>query len=169
MDDACVQKNNPANVWVTSPDICLRLFSEKCSLGQCSQCAFCVGFIPYSMMVQVLTRGRLGSAGCFDVAARHSEYKYFNFSKNVCKGVVSKTSFILILKKASLVCSIDLHRQPKHWLGHPGNYVFSLSKKLFSGSKYPKNNLFYFEKGSTGCNCVALVNTGTLIFCILFF
>ena len=29
--------------------------------------------------------------------------------------------------------------QPKCQLGHPENYLFSLSKKIFSGSKHPKN------------------------------
>ena len=32
---------------------------------------------------------------------------------------------------------------------HPENYIFSLSKKTFSGSKYPTNSLFNFEKRST--------------------
>ena len=40
---------------------------------------------------------------------------------------------------------------PNHRLGHPENYLFSLSKKIFSGSKYPKIKLFNVEKGSTGC------------------
>ena len=38
---------------------------------------------------------------------------------------------------------------PKYRLAQPGNYLFSLSKKIFSGSKYPKSILFSFEKGST--------------------
>ena len=38
---------------------------------------------------------------------------------------------------------------PNYRLGHPENYLFSLSKKIFSGSKYPKIKLFNFEKGST--------------------
>ena len=37
----------------------------------------------------------------------------------------------------------------KYRLGHPENYLFTLSKKLFSGSKYLKNILFYFENRST--------------------
>ena len=38
------------------------------------------------------------------------------------------------------------------WSGHPENYLFPLSKKNFSGSKYPKNiyDLFVFENRSTG-------------------
>ena len=32
----------------------------------------------------------------------------------------------------------------------PRIYLFSLSKKIFSGSKYPKTILFNFEKRSTG-------------------
>ena len=39
--------------------------------------------------------------------------------------------------------------QPNHRLAHPENYLFLLSIKIFSGSKYPKNILFNFEKGST--------------------
>ena len=38
---------------------------------------------------------------------------------------------------------------PNYRLAHPENYLFLLSKKIFSGSKYPKNILFTFEKGST--------------------
>ena len=40
--------------------------------------------------------------------------------------------------------------QPKYKAAHPENYLFSLSEKVFPGSKYPKNKLFDFEKGSTG-------------------
>ena len=39
--------------------------------------------------------------------------------------------------------------QPKHRLVHLKNYLFSSSKKIFSGSKYLKNIWFNFEKGST--------------------
>ena len=39
--------------------------------------------------------------------------------------------------------------QPRYRLAHPENYLFSLSKKIFSGSKYPKNIKFNFEKRST--------------------
>ena len=35
-------------------------------------------------------------------------------------------------------------------LCHHENYLFSISKIIFSGSKYPKNVLFNFAKGSTG-------------------
>ena len=40
--------------------------------------------------------------------------------------------------------------QPKYRLGHPENYLFLLSKKIFTGSKYPKNKLIKFEKRNTG-------------------
>ena len=30
-------------------------------------------------------------------------------------------------------------------------FIFAIYKYIFSGSKYPKNNLFYFENRSTGC------------------
>ena len=36
----------------------------------------------------------------------------------------------------------------KYRLGHPENYLLSLSSKLFSGSKYPKNSIFNFENRS---------------------
>ena len=39
---------------------------------------------------------------------------------------------------------------PNYRLGHPENNLFSLSNKIFSGSKYLKIKLFNFEKGSTG-------------------
>ena len=35
--------------------------------------------------------------------------------------------------------------KPKYRLGHPENHLLSLSKKMLSGSKYPKNVLFNFE------------------------
>ena len=46
--------------------------------------------------------------------------------------------------------------QPKYRLGHPENYLFVLSKKIFTGSKYPKINLFNFEKNFTGGNFISL-------------
>ena len=39
--------------------------------------------------------------------------------------------------------------QPKHRLDHPEYYSFSLSKEIFSGSKYPKSTWFHFENRST--------------------
>ena len=45
--------------------------------------------------------------------------------------------------------------QPKYRLGHPENQLFLLSKKIFSGSKYPKNNIFKFEYRSTDYQCRA--------------
>ena len=38
---------------------------------------------------------------------------------------------------------------PRHRLGHHENYLFSLSKKIFTRSKYPKVILFNFENRST--------------------
>ena len=40
----------------------------------------------------------------------------------------------------------------KYRRGHPENYSFSLATKIFTESKYPKNNLFKSEKGSAACN-----------------
>ena len=40
--------------------------------------------------------------------------------------------------------------RPNDRLAHPENYLFLLSRKIFSWSKYPINILFNFEKGSTG-------------------
>ena len=37
----------------------------------------------------------------------------------------------------------------KYRLCHPGNYLFLLSVKIVSGSKYPKHIIFHFEKRST--------------------
>ena len=34
--------------------------------------------------------------------------------------------------------------QPENRLGHPDQYLFLFSKKMFSGSKYPKNVLLFF-------------------------
>ena len=46
--------------------------------------------------------------------------------------------------------------------GHSENYVFSLSEKIFPGTKYPKTVCFTFEKRRTGrqlcffgCRCVS--------------
>ena len=41
---------------------------------------------------------------------------------------------------------------PKRRLGHPEKYLFSLSKTLFSASKYPKSILFHSENRSTVAN-----------------
>ena len=38
---------------------------------------------------------------------------------------------------------------PNDRLDHSGYYSFSLPLTTFSGSRYPKNVLFNFEKGST--------------------
>ena len=46
-------------------------------------------------------------------------------------------------------CTPVLLFQPKYQLGHTENYMFLLSKKIFSCSKYTTNNLFDFEKRST--------------------
>ena len=51
---------------------------------------------------------------------------------------------------------------PNYGLGHPENYLFSLSKKISSGSKYQKIKLFNFEKGSTGHNVLILIGTVVL-------
>ena len=53
-------------------------------------------------------------------------------------------------RQAVILFSV-LPLQPKHRLGHPENHLFLLSKKLFIGSKYPKNKLFNFEKNFTAC------------------
>ena len=57
----------------------------------------------------------------------------------------------MIPNKASmrLAFSAVLPFLPNYRLAHPENYLFLLSKKIFSGSKYPKIILFNFEKGST--------------------
>ena len=47
----------------------------------------------------------------------------------------------------------------KYPWAHPGNVPFSLSKKIFSGSKYPKHILFNSEKRSTDGNTNAASNT----------
>ena len=39
---------------------------------------------------------------------------------------------------------------PKYRIGHPENYLFSLSKKIFSGPKYPTNILRNFDNRSIG-------------------
>ena len=55
---------------------------------------------------------------------------------------------------------------PKYRLAHPENYLFSLSKNIFSGSKYPKKILFNFEKRSTGHVQVRTwCNAESLCFC----
>ena len=42
--------------------------------------------------------------------------------------------------------------QPKYCLRHPENYLFLLSKNIFTGSKYSKNKLYNFEKHFTDYN-----------------
>ena len=47
--------------------------------------------------------------------------------------------------------------QPKYRLGHPENYLFLLSKKVFTGSKYAKNKLINFEKRNTAIHTSSLL------------
>ena len=42
-------------------------------------------------------------------------------------------------------------------LCHPRNYLFLLSNEIFSGSKYPENKLFNFEKNVTAKDLLFLV------------
>ena len=55
-------------------------------------------------------------------------------------------------------CEPVLPFQPNYRLAHPKNYLFILSKKIFSGSKYPKNILFNFEKNLNEHDCCQKVN-----------
>ena len=52
--------------------------------------------------------------------------------------------------------------KPKNRLGHPEISLFSISNKIFSGSKYQKKKLFNFEKGSTG-QCIRWSSTSRSI------
>ena len=88
----------------------------------------------------------------------------FIIYKNVFRIKSSKKIFYLILKKlhwspaSPYSVTLNLHNlkgavllfQPKYRLSHPEKYLFSLYNKIFSGSKYPKNILFNFEKRNTG-------------------
>ena len=47
----------------------------------------------------------------------------------------------------------------KNQFVYPYKYLFSLSKKMFSGSKYPKNSLSNSEKGSTDANKMITICT----------
>ena len=47
-------------------------------------------------------------------------------------------------------CVPVLFLKPKYQLGHPENYFFLLSKKIFLGAKYPKNILCNCDNESTG-------------------
>ena len=107
---------------------------------------------------------------------------YFYYLKKLFLDQSIQKSFYLILKKEALritplhrvltqwdvrsrcMCSTVLLFKPKYRLGHPENYLFLLSKKIFSGSKHPKNKLFDFENRSTGavareqcCVCAHLI------------
>ena len=53
-------------------------------------------------------------------------------------------------KAKALVVGITVLFSPKKRLGHPRNYLFSLSTKVFSGSEYPRHISFNFENRSTG-------------------
>ena len=65
------------------------------------------------------------------------------FEHNGHKCRVIKTT--LRLKKNPCTCNVEYHSQiggsgfsqPKHQLGHPEKIFFSLSKKIFSGLRYP--------------------------------
>ena len=67
---------------------------------------------------------------------------------------------------------------PKYPLNHPENYLFSLSNKMFSGSKYPKKHftfvfnilkVFNFEKRSTGDHALpGIANEEHVVLCLVF-
>ena len=56
---------------------------------------------------------------------------------------------------------------PKCRLGHPKNYLFSLSTRIFSGSKYPTNISFIFKQEALILRLVHVVQTRTKQFTLL--
>ena len=62
--------------------------------------------------------------------------------------------------KNGLACALSstpvavLLFKPKYRLGPSENYLFLLSKNIFSGSKYPKIKLFNFEKAALITLCM---------------
>ena len=76
---------------------------------------------------------------------------YFVWSLFVAQTIVCL--FGSVLFETHELCWSVLPFLPNYRLAHPDNYLFLLSKKIFSGSKYPKHILFNFEKGSTDADC----------------
>ena len=104
--------------------------------------------------------GVLGRVQCFFFSRNIGQltpiFFFFIIYKNIFWIKVSKKIFHLNLKTEALVGSLIpktpssvLLFQPKYRIGHPENYLFLLSKKIFFGSKYPISILFIFENRST--------------------
>ena len=51
-----------------------------------------------------------------------------------------KSEPLSVISATTQECASELPFQPKYRLAHPENSLFSLSKKLFSGLKYPKQH-----------------------------
>ena len=62
--------------------------------------------------------------------------------------MIAVVSIILVVTHgcASVYKSSVVLFQPKYWLGHPEDYIFSLSKNMYSGSMNPIS--FTFENRS---------------------
>ena len=93
----------------------------------------------------------------------HPGYDLYLLSKHIYSK--DRSTYI----KVNFIITNNITFQPKYRLAQPENYVFSLSKGIFSGSKHPKNILLYFGKGSTehhrrfnglsASNCVGTTNS----------
>ena len=68
--------------------------------------------------------------------------------------VIRNMQYVHHLKNSLEQCPSVLLFKPKYRLCHPDNYLFSLSKKIFYLSKYPKNISFNFENRSNGALAV---------------
>ena len=86
--------------------------------------------------------------GCAPVRSQ----TYWKFRTSTIKGYLVTREFRLLEGSRPVFLFY-----PKYRLVHPENYLFVLSMKIFSGSKYPKMNLFNFEKRSTGPDSSSLM------------
>ena len=71
------------------------------------------------------------------------------YTTDLVTAYVNFPSGLSKIRSTKCACSAVLFFWPKYRLAHPENYLFLLSIKQNSGSKYPKNNLFNFENRST--------------------
>ena len=69
------------------------------------------------------------------------------------------------LRSLDSTCVAVLPFQPKYRLAHPGNHLFSLSKKIFSGSKYTKKNYLILKKEALVCRLLCTVGPVIIEFC----
>ena len=76
-------------------------------------------------------------------------YLIFTILKTLLDESIQNTLYLTLETKALMHTIISASFLAEVSVSSPRKLSIFLSKKIFSGSKYPKNILFNFEKGST--------------------